>query len=210
MFLQFDMPNRLLSIFFGTLMGLCVPFFIWVLFVEHLTFFVIFPIFPIAGVTIGLVFGWMGRIPPLKVWVSLLVFTIFIVVSIGYAELRGFLMRLQREHAASVLSMQYPGSTIIEQKYSGGNGMEIPPNVSMFITATGSFVGVAKYYDGQFGKNGWQPRARDWSVWLSWRKGNYEVFLHNENSNSEKVTYRLDIDFLGYWMTHISKDISEI
>ncbi|PIR48157.1 hypothetical protein COU80_06040 [Candidatus Peregrinibacteria bacterium CG10_big_fil_rev_8_21_14_0_10_55_24] len=193
------MQNRLLSSLFGILMGLCVPLFLWTLFAEHLTFFIILPIFPLVGAVLGLLLGLFNRIPPLKIWVSLLIFTIFIGASAGYSEIRGILMRTRREHIATLLSMQYPESKIIEKKYSRGNGMEVPPNASIVMKSDSPYEEIVKYYDEQFRENGWQSSH-------PWKKNNYQVFLHKDQTIAENGTnYILRVDFLGSWMTHFSK-----
>jgi len=197
------MGDRLLSTFFGILMGFCVPLFLWVLFAEHLTFFILVPILPIVGILIGFLFGVFRRIPPYKIWVSLLIFTIFIGASIGFSEIRDLMVHVRREQVAYTLLMKYPGTKITEKKYSGGNGMEYPPNVTFFIEVDTSFVEMAKYFDDYFGKNGWQKRHSDQSALLSWQKNNTEVFLSNKNRRSPTIEFR--VDYWGYWLTLFSK-----
>ena len=198
-----NIVNRTNSIFFGLLMGFCIPLFIWVLIFEHIAIFILLPIFPVIGVLLGLILGSRGKIPPLKVWVSLLIFTIFIGITIGYSDARGLIMRLQRERIASELSEQYTGSRIIEKEYSSGNGMEEPPNVKIVIENDDSFERIARNYDTQFKDNGWKMRHGVWQKMVSWRKGNYEVFLYkNDEDYKNKTIYSLRVDYLGYWMTH--------
>lgn len=197
------MSNRLLSTLFGTLMGFCIPLFLWVLFAEHLTLFILVPIIPIIGIVIGFIFGIFRRIPPLKIWVSLLIFTIFVGATYGYAEIRGKLLRSRRENIALDIVKKYPNIRIIETKYSDGNGMEIPPNVTVEIESDSPFEEMAKYYDNELNKNGWSQKYSDLSSKLAWRKRSNEAFLSNRNRQSPTVKFR--IDYWGYWMTHFAQ-----
>lgn len=193
------MRNRLLSILFGTLMGLSLSLLIWVLFAEHLTLFILVPILPLIGVMIGLILGWLRKIPAPKAWISLLIFTIIIGISIGYTELRWILLRARREQITSMLSMQYPDSRVIAQRYRSGNGMEEPPNVTVLIESNGAYEEITRFYDAYLKQHNWQRHGG------AWRKHNYEIFLHNKSINSLKTSFELRVDFLGSWMTHFSK-----
>ena len=197
------MNNRSNSIFFGLLMGLCIPLFVWILFFEHIAIFILLPIFPVVGVLSGFVLGSLGKIPSLKVWVSLLIFTIFVGLSFGYSEIRGLILHSQRVENATDLAMQYPGSKILSKKYSYGNGMEEPPNVEIIMKNNDSFEEIARNYDSNLKQNGWRMRHGNWKKLVSWRKDNFEIFLYNEgNDELGKTTYSITVDYLGYWMTH--------
>jgi len=197
------MRHRLLSTFFGILMGICIPLFLWVLLVEHLALFILLPILPIIGIIIGFSLGALGRIPPLKIWISLLIFTIFVGASAGYAEIRGMLLRSHREKISLSILRQYPNIKIIETKYGEGNGMEIPPNVTVKIESNDSFEEIAKYIDNVLAKNGWGREFAKWASQLAWHKDRNEAFLTNKYGLSPTIEFR--IDFWGYWMTNFSK-----
>jgi len=175
-----------------------MPLFVWVLFFEHIALFILLPIFPVIGVVLGLMLASRSKIPPLKVWVSLLIFTIFIGITIVYSDARGLIMRLRRERMAIELSEQYPGSKVIERKYSGGNGMEEPPNMEVVIEGDGPYEEIVQFYSEWFNKNQWKQRSIN-----SWRSNNYEVFIFKgEKIVDGKTVYEINVDFLGYWMTH--------
>jgi len=190
------MTNRQRSIIFGILLGYCLSLFLWTLFFEHTTLFVLFPIFPIAGISIGCVFGWYGSIPPLKIQTSLLIFVIVIGISAGLKEARGLILRERRESTAAALSSLYPESAVLSQEYNKGNGMEIPPNVSTTIESDESYENIIAYYDSYFRSDGWVRQG-------GWRKRNCEIFLHKINSQTQKTVYELNIDFLGWWVTNL-------
>lgn len=177
----------------------------WVLLIEHLALFILFPIFPIIGFITGLLLGLLGKIPPLKAWHSLLITLIIISISFGYSELRGFVLRERREHIVSALAMINPDSKITDQHYSGGNGMEEPPNITVLMESDNSFDEIKNQYENYFQKNDWQPSKGAWFTGTAWKKNNYEVFLHDKTKNATKVVYQLNVDFLGSWVTHFAK-----
>ena len=190
--------NPLPRILFGILMGICIPIFLWVLLMEHITLFVLFPIFPIAGVIIGFLLGKFNRIPSLKIWVSLLIFTIFIGASAGYTELRNIIIQSRREKTTLSILRKDLNIRIIETKYAKGNGMEIPPNVTVKIESNDSFKEIAKYFDNELEKNGWRREYAKWESQLAWRKNRDEAFLTNKYRLAPTIEFR--IDFWGYWM----------
>jgi len=198
------MKDRLFRIFFGILLGLCVPLLVWVLLVEHLILFIILPIFPIIGVILGITLGLLGKLPPLKIWMSLLIFTVVVAASIGYEKVRTTIMQSRRESIASSIAHLYPESEIIEAHYQRGNGMEVPPNASLVIETEGSYEEVARHMDKQLLRNGWQRGDSAWFTGFSWQKGNYEAFMSRSNDvqDSDRTVYQLNVDFLGSWLTH--------
>ena len=179
-------------------MGICIPLFLWVLLWEHLTLFILLPILPIIGIIIGFSLGMLGRIPPLKIWISLLIFTIFVGASAGYAEIRGALLLSRREQITLHALKQHPNIRIIETEYSEGNGMEIPPCVTAKIEGNDSFEEIAKYIDNELSKNGWEREYADWASKIAWRKGRDEAFLTNKYRLAPTIEFR--IDFWRYWM----------
>ena len=195
------MSNLILRIIYGTLMGVGISLLLWVLIFEHLTFFIITPLFPLVGFSMGLIFACLDRIKPRKLWVSLLAFTVFVGLSFGYSELRGLILRSQRLNNAIDLAMQYPESEVIGEEYSVGNGMEYPPSVKILISNQDSFENIARYYDSKLRKNGWEIRYGIWQELVSWRKNSFEIFLRNKiENNTDRTTYSIRIDYLGYWM----------
>lgn len=197
------MHHRFRSTFFGILMGICIPLFLWVLLVEHLTLFILFPVLPIIGVVLGFSLGMFGRIPPLKIWISLLIFTIFIGASAGYAKIRDTLLHSSREQITLHTLRQHPNIKIIETKYSEGNGMEIPPYVTAKIESNDSFEEIAKYIDNELSKNGWEREYANWASKLAWRKDGNEAFLTNKYRLAPTIEFR--IDFWRYWMTNFAQ-----
>ncbi|MDD2778344.1 MAG: hypothetical protein PHI16_05615 [Methanocellales archaeon] len=168
---------------------------------EHLALFILLPILPITGMIIGFSLGILGKIPPLKIWVSLLIFTIFIGASAGYTELRNIIMHSRREKTTLSILRKDPNIRIIETRYDGGNGMEIPPNVTAKIESTDSFEKIAQYFDNELTNNGWEREYAKWESQLAWRNGRDEAFLTNKYRLAPTIEFR--IDFWGYWINDL-------
>jgi len=194
-----SMHNRLLSTFFGVLLGMCIPLFFWTLFFEHISLFILFPIFPIVGVIIGVVLGVLGRIPPLKVWVSLLIFTLFIGASLGFSELRSQILRNRRESIATDLAQLIPELQIVELRYSSGNGFDDLPSVEAVLSLPNSNSHIRDNFDRLLLERGWNRSSG------SWRKKTYNVFLHTNGTSKEgDALITISLDFLGPWFKHVN------
>lgn len=193
------MQYRLSRIFLGILLGLCIPLIICVIFVENIALFILIPIFPIIGVLVGMILGWRCKLPALKVWQSLLFFTVFISVTLAYDNIRSHVLEAHRKRMTHSIVMQYPDMMITENKYSRGNGMEIPPNVAMTLESDDEYETMRQYFDEYFKRNGWNNQGS-----RQWWKNNYRAYLNEyyEDHKPKKNTYSFRIDFYGNWMTH--------
>ncbi len=200
------MRSQLLRIFFGALLGLSLSLLIYVILFEHLTLFLMLPVFPIIGTGIGILLGSIKKLPPMKIYLSLAIFTAIFAISIGCIKLKDEFLRRQRESIAASIAQIFPGADIVKITYEKGNGWEIPPNVDVHISKKTTRDEVSHFYAAYFEKNGqapWQDMSAD-GRGRKWQNKNIAVYLnYNNYKDKGPEDYKIGVDFYGSWIAQV-------
>jgi len=194
------MSSSLTRILSGSLIGLCLSLLIWVIIFEHITFYIILPIFPIIGLLLGALIGYIKIIPEFKLLKLILLLTILITSSFVFDYVRETAMSSIRINFAQSISSQYPQAKITHEYYNDGNGMEIPPSVQLTIESNDNYQDIINFYDKWFLENDWKSRH-------PWKKDNFQIFLrkYEDGITRNKTIFKVEIDFLGNWLTHFKQ-----
>lgn len=194
--------NRLNNILTGALLGFATALLIHVVLFEHATFFILLPVLPLLGIISGVILRMKIKIPPFKTWISLFIFTVIISISVSISTIRGNILEEQRRKISRSIALMHPEVHILNTKYSVGNGMEVPPHVTLRISNDNSFESVSEFYNNILQSNKWNVRASG----RQWKKENYVIYLNNyyreQDKKLELEDYRITVDFYGSWMTH--------
>lgn len=201
--------NRLDKICTGAILGFAASMLIHVILFEHETFFILLPILPLLGITIGVVLCMSNKIPQLKLWILLFIFTVIVSTAFGISTIKSNILEVQRRKTSKSVALMHPGVHILDIKYSRGNGMEMPPHVIFRISNKDSYESVSKFYNEALESNHWNVR----SPGRKWRKGNYVIYLSNyyneRDKKLESEDYRITVDFYGLWTSHFSNPLSK-
>jgi|GEM_PF-3693026 len=184
----------------GTLIGFASPLLLFTILFEHNTLFFLIPVLPIMGIVIGILLGLFQKIPKLKVWISLLLFTTTIGITLGYSAIRQKMLKTAREQFAITLVHQYSNNKIIDVKYNPGNGLETPPNVLIFVKSDDSFEEIANFFENSFQENGWHSRKSGWFLGKEWEKQRTIVYYNNRAKEMGEADFWMSVDFNNYWL----------
>lgn len=136
----------------------------------------------------------------------MLIFTAIISISIGYSKLRAQILQVRRESVAISIVQLFPNSEIVKVSYEAGNGLEVPPNVKVYVSNEAALDEISGFYNDFFNKNGWKRWHEAGVVGGKWEKDNVFVYMTTNRNEKKTEDYLIALDFYGLWLSQLSQN----
>lgn len=191
--------QRAARLFAGGLLGFGLPILIESIIFENVAFVIFVPWILLVGTGIGCILG-ARYVPPLKVWVSLGMFTLLILSTVLIVNTKSIVLQQQRTATTLATLPRFPNAIVVSHEYSFKREPFVStPVVTMHFLSDDTFEKIKRYYKQQLEKEGWT--TSEWYSKISWRKGNYAIAIDEGDMDEQRKTkYWVRMEFHGSWL----------
>ncbi|MBU0975260.1 hypothetical protein KJ918_00520 [Patescibacteria group bacterium] len=189
--------NKILS--FGGLFGIGLSILLITILAEHIfTFWLLSWTVPIA-VIIGAEAQQRKLLPSPKFVVSLVIFTLLILLSVSFSKGRNYYLENKREKILISTAPIHESSTIIKKSYYRGDGFDNESQTSITMKTEEEFSSIVEFYKTELENQGWR------NVWPIknnsglWEKDNLGIGIKALDPDDDKTKYVVYMKFWGNW-----------